>query len=103
MNKKSLPLAAAVGAAFVASATLSVSASANPFTATELSAGYNLKVAQDEKPQEGKCGEGKKDKEGKCGEGKKKEGKCGEGKCGEGKKDEGKKKEGKCGEGKCGM
>ncbi|QIL89934.1 hypothetical protein ACONUD_00675 [Microbulbifer harenosus] len=91
MNKKSLPLAAAVGAAFVASATLSVSTSANPFTATELSAGYNLKVAQTETPEEGKK------KEGKCGEGKKKEGKCGEG-----KKDEDKKKEGKCGEGKCG-
>lgn len=106
MNKKSLPLAAAVGAAFVASATLSVSTSANPFSATELSAGYNLKFLQDDKQKEGKCGEGK-DKEGKCGEGKKKEGTCGEGKkkegtCGEGKKDEGKKKEGKCGEGKCG-
>lgn len=96
MNKKSLPLAAAVGAAFVASATLSVSTSANPFTATELSAGYNLKVAQTETPEEGKKKEGKCG-EGKCGEGKKKEGKCGEG-----KKDDGKKKEGKCGEGKCG-
>jgi uncharacterized low-complexity protein len=95
MNKKSLPLAAAVGAAFVASATLSVSTSANPFNATELSAGYNLKFAQDDKQKEGKCGENK-DQEGKCGEGKKQEGKCGEN-----KKDEGKKKEGKCGEGKC--
>ena len=101
MNKKNLPIAAAVGAAFIASATLSVSTAANPFTATELSAGYNLKMADDGKKKEGKCGEDKKKEgkcgEGKCGEGKKKEGKCGEGKCGEGKK-----KEGKCGEGKCG-
>ncbi|MGL6158916.1 HvfA family oxazolone/thioamide-modified RiPP metallophore [Microbulbifer sp.] len=94
-NKKNLsPLAAAVGAAFLASASVSVSAdSANPFAAEELSSGYNLAMA-DDKGQEGKCGEGK------CGEGKKKEGKCGEGKCGEGKKKEGKCGEGKCGEGK---
>ncbi|AMX03215.1 HvfA family oxazolone/thioamide-modified RiPP metallophore [Microbulbifer thermotolerans] len=96
MSKKNLsPVAAAVGAAFLASAAINVSASvgnANPFAAEELSSGYNLAMQQGEdKKKEGKCGEGK------CGEGKKKEGKCGEGKCGEGKK-----KEGKCGEGKCG-
>ncbi|AOS95590.1 hypothetical protein AUP74_00114 [Microbulbifer aggregans] len=101
MNKKNVPLAAAVGAAFLASASVNVSAGivndANPFAAEELSSGYNLAMlseeGSDDKKKEGKCGEGK------CGEeGKKKEGKCGEGKCGE----EGKKKEGKCGEGKCG-
>ncbi|MFD1215530.1 MULTISPECIES: HvfA family oxazolone/thioamide-modified RiPP metallophore [Microbulbifer] len=96
MTKKNLPLAAAVGAAFLASASMSTTAAADPFAAEELSSGYNLAMADDhkkDKKKEGKCGEGK------CGEeGKKKEGKCGEGKCGEGKK----KKEGKCGEGKCG-
>jgi uncharacterized low-complexity protein len=101
MTKKNVPLAAAVGAAFLASASLNVSAGiasdANPFAAEDLSSGYNLAMLSDhesdDKKKEGKCGEGK------CGEeGKKKEGKCGEGKCGE----EGKKKEGKCGEGKCG-
>ncbi|GAB2879411.1 hypothetical protein ACCI51_06425 [Microbulbifer echini] len=103
MNKKHLsPVAAAVGAAFIATAAMNVSAAnsdANPFAAEELNSGYNLALADHDhkdKDKEGKCGEGKK-KEGKCGEGKKKEGKCGEGKCGEGKK-----KEGKCGEGKCG-
>ncbi|WP_237057935.1 hypothetical protein [Microbulbifer sediminum] len=111
MTKKNLPLAAAVGAAFIASASMNASAgvgSANPFAAEELSSGYNLAMLSehgDDKQKEGKCGEEGKKKEGKCGEeGKKKEGKCGEegkkkeGKCGE----EGKKKEGKCGEGKCG-
>lgn len=97
MSKKNLPLAAAVGAAFLASASMSSTTAANPFAADELSSGYNLAMADDDKKQEGKCGEDKK-KEGKCGEDKKKEGKCGEGKCGEDKK----KKEGKCGEGKCG-
>ncbi len=100
MAKKNLtPLAAAVGAAFLASAALSTvaSASENPFASQQLTAGYNLA----EKAAEGKCGEGKCG-EGKCGgkkAEKKAEGKCGEGKCGEGKKAE---KEGKCGEGKCG-
>ena len=92
-KKMATPLAAAVGAAFVASAMLApiASASENPFAATELSSGYNLA----EKHSEGKCGEGE------CGDAKKAahEGKCGEGKCGEAKKAE---KEGKCGEGKCG-
>ncbi|MEX2962914.1 hypothetical protein [Microbulbifer sp. TYP-18] len=111
MTKKNLPLVAAVGAAFLTSASMSVAAAnANPFAADELSSGYNLAMSghgSADKDKEGKCGEGKcgeegkkkegKCGEGKCGEGKKKEGKCGEGKCGEGKK-----KEGKCGEGKCG-
>lgn len=81
------PIAAAVGAAFLASVTLSplASAAGNPFQISPLSGGYNL---AEKTEGEGKCGEGK------CGEGK-----CGtktetEGKCGEGKKAEG---EGKCG------
>jgi uncharacterized low-complexity protein len=83
----------------VALAALSgaVLASENPFSASELSAGYQLAQA-DSKPKEGKCGEGKC---GAKGEGKKPEGKCGEGKCGA-KDDDSKKKDGKCGEGKCG-
>jgi uncharacterized low-complexity protein len=95
MNKKTLsPLATAVGAAFIASVSLSpaVSATENPFAAEQLSAGYNLA----EKEAEGKCGEGK----------------CGEGKCGAEETDtdeesdtgaeEKAEGEGKCGEGKCG-
>ena len=101
MAKKNFtPLAAAVGAAFLASAALSTvaSASENPFASQQLTVGYNLA----EKAAEGKCGEGKCG-EGKCGENKaEKEGKCGEGKCGEGKKAGKADKEGKCGEGKCG-
>jgi len=104
MSKKNFsPIAAAVGAAFLASAAMNVSAaidsdsSANPFAAKELSSGYNLAMQEEgEKKKEGKCGEGK------CGEGKKKEGKCGEGKCGEGKKKEGSCGEGKKKEGSCG-
>lgn len=91
-------LAAAVGAAVLASATLAPLANAaqNPFAATDLSQGYNLAANYsigDKAEGEGKCGEGK------CGGEKAEgEGKCGEGKCG-GEKAEG---EGKCGEGKCG-
>ncbi|SDJ67638.1 hypothetical protein [Microbulbifer yueqingensis] len=109
MTKKNLPLAAAVGAAFIASASLNVSAgvgNANPFAAEELSSGYNLAMLSehgDDKKKEGKCGEGKCGEEGKKKEG---EGKCGEGKCGEEGEHEGmegmKEGEGKCGEGKCG-
>ncbi len=125
MTKKiTTPLAAAVGAAFVASAALAPLTHANgsnPFAATELTSGYNLAS----KHGEGKCGEGKcgdmghakKGMEGACGESKSKmkEGRCGEdkaagehksmgeGKCGEKKAiPEGKCGEGKCGEGKCG-
>ncbi len=106
MSKKNLkPLAAAVGAAFMASVAVAplVSAAENPFQANQLSSGYNLADSHGEgKCGEGKCGEAKKaEKDGKCGEGR-----CGEekkaekeGKCGEEKKSE---KEGKCGEGKCG-
>ncbi len=106
------PLAAACGAAFMASLAASpmVSAAENPFAANELTSGYMNLAGKAEgkcgegKCGEGKCGEGKKEAEGKCGEGKcgegkkEAEGKCGEGKCGDGKKEA----EGKCGEGKCG-
>jgi uncharacterized low-complexity protein len=102
------PLAAAVGAAFMASAIAvpMASASENPFQLNQLSAGYNLASKAE---GEGKCGEGKCG-EGKCGEGKTEakaeaEGKCGEGKCGGDKAATTKAKadgEGKCGEGKCG-
>lgn len=111
-NSTKKPLAAALGAAFLASAIAPVaSAEVNPFTANTLSSGYDL-ANYAHHGEEGKCGEGKcggdkkAEKEGKCGEGKcggdkkaEKEGKCGEGKCGGDKKAD---KEGKCGEGKCG-
>ena len=89
------PLAATVGAAFVASAmSLPVTAQAveNPFAASDLGAGYQLADNHGEKGAEGRCG-GKK-AEGSCGGDKKAEGKCGE--------DKEKGAEGKCGEGKCG-
>jgi uncharacterized low-complexity protein len=117
------PLAAALGAAFLAASIAPLaSAEVNPFSAQQLSGGYDL--ASYGKDGEGKCGEGK------CGEGKKKadgegscggdkaagEGSCGgdkaegEGSCGGDKAkgegscggDKAKKGEGKCGEGKCG-
>ena len=93
-SNKLNPVAATVGAAFIATAMgTSAQAAENPFATTELNQGYQLA----DKHKEGKCGEGK------CGEGKESE-KKGEGKCGEGKKDKDrdKKGEGKCGEGKCG-
>ncbi|MFT4520662.1 MAG: putative low-complexity protein [Halioglobus sp.] len=116
------PLAAALGAAFLATAISPLaSAEVNPFSAQQLTSGYDL--TSYDKHAEGGCGEDKAEGEGKCGEGKcgegkaegkaEGEGKCGEGKCGEGKaegegscggdKAEGKAEgEGKCGEGKCG-
>jgi uncharacterized low-complexity protein len=102
MAQSKKPLAAALGAAFLAtSISPLLSAEVNPFSAQQLSGGYDL-ASYGSHDGEGKCGEGK------CGEGEKSEGegeksegegKCGEGKCGEGEKSEG---EGKCGEGKCG-
>jgi uncharacterized low-complexity protein len=123
-NPTKKPLAAALGAAFLATAIApTASAEVNPFTANSLTSGYDLanyahhgeegkcggdkKAAQEGKCGEGKCGENKAAKEGKCGGDKKaaKEGKCGEGKCGDNKA----AKEGNCGankkagmEGKCG-
>ena len=105
------PLAAAVGAAFLASAVAApmATASENPFQLTQLESGYNLASKAE---GEGKCGEGKCG-EGKCGEGKAAtdadaktkaddEGKCGEAKTATKADGEGKCGEGKCGEGKCG-
>ncbi len=104
------PVAAAVGVAFVSSlaGSSTVLADDNPFSTTDLDAGYQL---AGEKGEEGKCGEGKcgankdaeKGAEGSCGE-KGHEGSCGEkgheGSCGE------KGHEGSCGEkgeeGSCG-
>ena len=109
------PLAAALGAAFLASSVVPLASAAggNPFAAQPLKAGYDLPnyTSHEEggcgakKEGEGSCGGAKaegegKDCEGKTGEDKVAcEGKCGEGKCGGDKKAEG---EGKCGEGKCG-
>lgn len=125
MANSKRPLAAALGAAFLASSIAPlVSAEANPFSAQPLNGGYNL--ASYDKHVEGGCGGNKAGGEGSCGGAKAEgsgdgtkaegEGKCGEGKCGEGKcggnkaagegdadadatKADG---EGKCGEGKCG-
>ena len=100
------PLAAALGAAFLATSIAPlVSAEVNPFSAQQLSGGYDLASYGKDgegKCGEGKCGEGKKAAEGKKADG---EGSCGgdkaegEGSCGG---DKAKKGEGKCGEGKCG-
>jgi uncharacterized low-complexity protein len=81
------PIAAAVGAAFLASVALAPLAQAaeNPFQAHSLSGGYNL---AEKAMTEGKCGEGKcgesmiKAHEGNCGGEKAKA--AGEGKCGGG-------------------
>lgn len=95
------PLAASIGAAVVASAitTTAQGEGLSPFTAVDLSSGYNL-ATNHGNGAEGKCGEGK------CGEGKCGEGQCGgdqktdaEGQCGGDTKAD---TEGKCGEGKCG-
>ena len=82
------PVAAAVGAAFLASVALAPLAQAaeNPFQANSLSGGYTL---AEKTTTEGKCGEGKcgesmiQAHEGNCGGAKAKtaaEGKCGGGK-----------------------
>jgi uncharacterized low-complexity protein len=89
------PLAAALGAAFLATTVAPIAlADTNPFAANQLSGGYDLVNYADH--AEGKCGGEKAEGEGKCGEGKCGEGKKAEaeGKCGEGKKAEA---EGKCG------
>ena len=99
------PLAAALGAAFLASSIAPLAAAGvNPFGAQQLGGGYDL--ANYNQHAEGSCGD--KAKEGSCGD-KAKEGSCGdkakEGSCGDkATEDSGadKAKEGKCGEGKCG-
>jgi uncharacterized low-complexity protein len=66
MSQAKKPLAMALGAAFLASAIAPMaSAEVNPFSAQQLSGGYDL-ANYDKHGGEGKCGEGK----------------CGEGKCG---------------------
>jgi uncharacterized low-complexity protein len=122
MTNKSLKSILFTGS-IVAGSLLSVNtASANPFSFTDLGSGsqlrsalldnlvsqkYNLDLACGEKSKDNTKKEDKS-KDGKCGEGK-----CGEGKCGgkddstkmkssDMKKTDDKSKEGKCGEGKCG-
>jgi uncharacterized low-complexity protein len=104
------PLAAALGAAFLASSIAPLaSAGVNPFSAQQLNGGYDL--VNFGKDAEGKCGEGKcggdKSGEGSCGENKAGEGSCGGDKAGEGSCGENKAGEGSCGgdkagEGSCG-
>ena len=74
------PLAIVLGAAF---ALTGLAAQASVFQTTDLSSGYTVAAAGDDKAGDHKCGE-KKGGEGKCGE-KKDDKKAGEGKCGEGK------------------
>ncbi len=99
------PLAAALGAAFLASSIAPLaSAEVNPFSVQQLKGGYDLPNYG--KDKEGSCG-GDKGGEGSCGGDKGGEGSCGgdkggEGSCGGDKDGEGKGGEGKCGEGKCG-
>lgn len=99
------PLAAALGAAFLATSIAPLaSAATNPFSAQQLSGGYDL--PNFDKHGEGNCGDDKGG-EGSCGDDKGGEGSCGddkggEGSCGDDKKGDDKKGEGKCGEGKCG-
>lgn len=94
-------LSFAISSAFVAAALSPVAhAAGNPFSATQLDAGYQLAQA-DTKQKDGKCGEAKCGGDKKAAE-KKKDGKCGEAKCGAEKKGSDKKAEGKCGEAKCG-
>ena len=99
MAKVRKPLAAALGAAFLATSIAPLASAANLFSAQQLSGGYDL--ANYDKHGEGTCGGTKAEGEGNCGEGKKAEH---EGNCGEGKKaeSEGKCAEGRCAEGKCG-
>jgi uncharacterized low-complexity protein len=115
------PLATALSAAFLATSIAPLaSAATNPFSAQQLSGGYDL--ASYDKSAEGNCGGKKAGGEGSCGDKAKGEGSCGdkakgEGKCGDKAKGEGKcgdkakakvddvkakAKEAKCGEGKCG-
>ena len=92
------PLAAALGAAFLATSLSPLaSAEVNPFSAQQLSGGYDL--ANFAHHVEGKCGEGKCGDEKADGEASGSDTKAdGEGSCGDKKADG----EGKCGEGKCG-
>tara|TARA_R110001592_G_scaffold337300_1_gene623600 strand:+ start:219925 stop:220260 length:336 start_codon:yes stop_codon:yes gene_type:complete len=98
------PLAAALGAAFLASSIAPIATAAvNPFSAQQLSGGYDL--PNFDKHEEGSCG-GKKGAEGSCGDKKGAEGSCGDKKGAEGSCGDKKGAEGSCGEkgeeGSCG-
>ena len=81
MEHKKNPLAAALGAAFLATALTPVAlAETDPFVATQLNGGYDVVNYGEEgeaddaaEPAEGKCGEGS------CGEGDAEEGEAEEG------------------------
>ena len=74
MAQTKKPLAVALGAAFLASSIAPLAtAEVNPFSAQQLSGGYDL--ANYDKHEEGKCGEGK------CGDTGAGVGTCGEGTC----------------------
>ena len=79
LERKTKPIAVAVGAVFAAAlATASLADSDSAlFAAEELDRGYDRLV--DTHGEDGSCGE-----EGSCGEKDEAEGTCGEGKCGEG-------------------
>ena len=86
-NKTIRPIAAAIGASFLAMAVVPLaSAAGNPFATHELNAGYELtnaaKAGGEGKCGEGKCGGSNAESEGSSDKGEKTEGKCGEGKCG---------------------
>ena len=123
--KKSHVFASAIAVSSLSAGIAKTASAADLFGATELSAGYQVAMADgkcgeakcggnkvkakvEEKVKEGSCG-GNKAKEGSCGSSKSKEGSCGankskEGSCGANKAKAvvEKAKEGKCGEGKCG-
>lgn len=85
----------------IAAATLgSAHAADNPFSATQLQAGYQL--AQADKKADGKCGEAKCGADKKAHTDKKKDGKCGEAKCGADKKMDAKCGAEKKGDASCG-
>lgn len=122
MTNKSLKSILFTGSIVAGSLLSTNTASANPFSFTDLGSGSQLRTALLDNLVSQKynldlaCGEKSKDNTKK--EDKSKDGKCGEGKCGEGKcggkedstkmkssdmkKTDDKSKEGKCGEGKCG-
>lgn len=97
-----------LGSAFIASATLALSAHAGEtFSSTSLSQGYQVASA-DGKAKDAACGAGSKSSEAKCGASKAHDGKCGAGKkskeakCGASKAHDGKCGAGKAGHAKCG-
>jgi uncharacterized low-complexity protein len=122
MTNKSLKSILFTGTIVAGSILSTNTASANPFSFTDLGSGSQLRTALLDNLVSQKynldlaCGEKSKDNTKK--ENKSKDAKCGEGKCGEGKcggkedstkmkssdmkKTDDKSKEGKCGEGKCG-